>query len=117
MVVTSELFVFPSHTIRPSDVVMPCNAFCDALRTGLLGEGSQGLVYEMKPDKRRCQVVWPNNHSVGYSYPELTVVGRAPEIKIGDLVERGRRVGEGRVELGWVGLGRVELGWVGLVFR
>ena len=93
MVVTSELFVFPSHTIRPSDVVMPCNAFCDALRTGLLGEGSQGLVYEMKPDKRRCQVVWPNNHSVGYSYPELTVVGRAPEIKIGDLVERGRRVG------------------------
>ena len=50
------------------------------------------MVYAVTGD--RCSIVWPNNCAGShYHTREVVVVGRRPEIRIGDLVERGGFVG------------------------
>lgn len=42
-----------------------------------------------KAEGGTCHVQWPNGVSGTHSASELRVVGRVPEINIGDIVERG----------------------------
>lgn len=52
------------------------------------GSGSRGMIYGV--DGSHCSVVWPNNVAANhYRLSDVKVVGRRPDIGIGDLVERG----------------------------
>ena len=51
------------------------------------GPGNRGLLYKVSGSVG--YVVWPNDNAANYELCELLVVGRAPLILVGDLVERG----------------------------
>ena len=50
------------------------------------------MVYEVLAQKLQCMVVWPNDKAANYAFQDVSVVGRVPEIKLGDLVQRGECV-------------------------
>lgn len=88
-----HLFGEKNVKISKGDIVVRGASWSHGNQDG--GPGSKGLVYDILKYGSEIWVYWHNNAAANYVPNQLKVVGRVPEICIGDIVTRGPDWNEG----------------------